>query len=239
MTALVSVYTPEGFVMGADGLRMDANGADVTDAAQKIFPIAHPNLIGHHAWAGTTSLLFLGKPQFNFSEESQDLMKELSNTPVTSLSDYVSRLGAALYQRLLASAGPVIPNIRTATENVVVRGVFAGYVDGGAGRVQILFPHQNGVLSPPRLTEVSEAGALSGFCIVSGSKLIWNEMKSRGISEPTSLVEAAHLIYSYIHLCADKRHEYPDCKNIGGHIHIVASTSEKTWWMESPRDHST
>ncbi|HWF13841.1 MAG TPA: hypothetical protein VG272_08915, partial [Candidatus Acidoferrales bacterium] len=87
MTAIVSVYTPEGFVVGADGLRVDANGVDVTDTAVKIFPIIHPDLIGVHAWAGTTYLFSLGRPLFSFSEEADSLMKELSNAPVQSLSD--------------------------------------------------------------------------------------------------------------------------------------------------------
>ena len=57
MTAIAAVYTPEGFVIAADGLRRDGETLEpVSDCAQKIFWGAHPNFVFAYAWTGTVGL---------------------------------------------------------------------------------------------------------------------------------------------------------------------------------------
>jgi hypothetical protein len=49
MTVIARAYTPEGFVVGADGLRVDATtGQDITYAAQKVFAIRHSDFYSIH-----------------------------------------------------------------------------------------------------------------------------------------------------------------------------------------------
>ena len=233
MTAIACAYTPEGFVVGADGLRTDARtGQEVTNDAQKIFPISHPNFRGIHAWAGSSWLFSLDGCPFIFSEEVQHLMKDSSRVAIDSVSDYVMNLGSGIYQRLLTfNCGAVIRDTKLASKNEIARGLFVGYVGSRAWRVQISFPYQNGLLLPPVLAEICENPP--NFCIFSGSALSWRDLQPH-VSEPQSLEEAAELVRTYIQFCADKRHEYGDCKNIGGHIHIAAITPEKTGWIDQP-----
>jgi hypothetical protein len=235
MTAIAYVYTSEGFVVGADGLRVDAStNRDVTHTAQKIFLIKHPNFSGIQAWAGASRLFSLGGEPFIFSEESEHLMNNLSQISVNSLADYATHLASEIYQRLLAYNGPVIRNTSLVSKDQVARGLLVGSINGRVESAQIMFPHQNGFLLPPVLREVSEAPTT--FCIFSGSALVWSDLQRSNVSPPTSLAEGTHLIRTYIQRCADKRYEYVDCRNIGGHIHIAAITSQRTWWLDPPHD---
>jgi hypothetical protein len=172
---------------------------------------------------------------FIFSEESQQVMNDLSKTAINGLADYASRLASGIYQRLFAYTGATIPNTSLISKDLVARGLLIGSVAGRVESAQIVFPHQNGVLLPPVLREVREAP--TEFCIFSGSALVWNDLQSR-FSAPRSLSEAANLVRIYIQRCADMRHDYADCQNIGGHIHIAFVTADKTGWINPPRDNA-
>ena len=52
MTAIAVVFTPEDFVIGADGLRQTTHRSVVTDKAQKIFGFQTDKLILAYAWCG-------------------------------------------------------------------------------------------------------------------------------------------------------------------------------------------
>jgi hypothetical protein len=177
----------------------------------------------------------LGTNPFVVAEEVQSAIKELSEHPITSLAAYVANIGSLIYQRLLVyNRGTALLNPSLASKNnEMFRGMFVGYLKGRAWMIQINFPHDNGELLPPVLGKICEAP--NEFCMFSGSKLVWFDVRAT-IFEPNSLVEAAELVQRYVQLCVNKRYEYEDCKNMGGHIHIVAITPEKFSWIVPPTE---
>jgi hypothetical protein len=59
MTAIASVYTPDGFVIGADGRRVNPDGRVESDDTRKIFGYSAANIRAVGAWSG--SLTFEGR----------------------------------------------------------------------------------------------------------------------------------------------------------------------------------
>lgn len=236
MTVIACAYTSEGFVIGADGLRVDPRtGQDVTSTAQKIFSIAHPDFHGVHAWAGASWLFSLGKEPFVVSEEARSAIKEFSGSPMPSLIAYVTRIGIRIYKRLLAynhGTKWLNPDL-VSQNNEIFGGMFVGYIDDRAWMVQISFPCINGTLLPPILNKVCEAP--TEFIMFSASKSAWDDMQHT-TSAPESLVEAAEVVRKYVQLCIDKRYEYEDCKNMGGYIHMAAVAPEKFYWVIPPKE---
>ena len=85
-TAIVSTYTSEGFVIGADGLRREARTNKVATGALKLyFTETASGYIGY-AWAGTTSI-FADADSFDFIQESQLIAKVLIPLKVGGDSD--------------------------------------------------------------------------------------------------------------------------------------------------------
>jgi hypothetical protein len=179
MTVIACAYTPEGFVVGADGLRVDATThQDITHTAQKIFPVRHSDFYGIHAWAGATWLFSLGSGPFVAAEEAQSAINELSERPITSLATYVADIGSLIYDRLVAyNRGTKLlnPNV-VSKNNEIFCGMFVGYLRGHAWMIQISFPHENGVLLPPVLNKICEAP--NEFCMFSASKLVWFDIQA-------------------------------------------------------------
>jgi hypothetical protein len=234
MTAIVSTYVPEqGFVIGADGLRTDANSGEiVTENATKIFSIAGNGVQLAYAWAGASSLWF-GEREFNFLKESENIRKELSVYKPESIDDYAQEFAVRMHQELravclpdgrLSLSGSVLPN------EDIAHVLLVGYYNGKPYRTGVRFSHKNLFLQAPFRDEIIESP--STFHVFSGSDVILQ--KSQPLGEPNSLEEAANLIQRYIQSCVDNRDNFSDCSTIGGHVHVATLTAERFEWAISP-----
>jgi hypothetical protein len=233
MTAIACAYTPEGFVIAADGLRVDPNtGRDVTTIAQKIFPVAHVDFHGAYAWAGATNLFSPDRAPFVVVDETVKAINELSEFTTRSATEYITRIGSGIYDRLVAyNRGARINSNLLTKDGELFRGIFVGYIDSRAWLIQIGFPVRCDALLPPVVDRVCESP--HEFCVFSGSELVWNDVQSF-MSEPSSTGEAANLVRGYIQACSAKRNAYGDCKNVGGHIHIAVVTPNGFHWDVPP-----
>ena len=234
MTTIASAYTSEGFVVGADGMQVSGKtGETLTDNLQKIFIIDHPKVRGVHAWVGAMRLFSSVGSDFDFSAETQKIIKGLATTEFARLSDFVTCIGKELYGKL--AAGRKSLDAAILQKNSVAGGLFVAYINKRAERVHLVFPHENGLLSPPFLQEVSEAP--KDFFRVGGSDRVWNDLGQ--VSPPSSQAEAVDLVRKYIQLCVDKSEEYPECKGTGGKIRIAAVTPDTVEWINLPHQPPT
>src|ERR1700730_9638601 len=76
MSAIVWVYTPEGFVVGADGRRKDLVGHIGTDSAQKIFFFETSNTRGAFTWNGCTEIS-TSSSYFDFKDLTSSILKDI------------------------------------------------------------------------------------------------------------------------------------------------------------------
>ena|ERR1700683_5503680 len=57
MTAIISVFTTDGFVIGADGRSLDSNRNIVSECSQKLFAFRRAHVSVVYAWCGTTHVM--------------------------------------------------------------------------------------------------------------------------------------------------------------------------------------
>jgi hypothetical protein len=234
MTAIVSSYSPEGFAVGADGLRRDRNtGVEVTDKARKIFAIGHDEFIGVHAWSGSISLFYGdGRQPFNFLDHAQAIAQDMSSIAVNSASDYALKFSQDLYNRLAAYDSGASSKADAFHTKEVVRALFVGYAKGVPSTVTVSLRHENGAFLEPVLIQVCEEPY--DLSLFSGSVKVWEELPPT-IEIPKDIKEATNKVRNYIQACIDKRNHYPDCADIGGHIHIASVTPYKFEWVDPPQ----
>lgn len=228
MTAIVSSYLPEGFVIGADGLRQDLRDV-VTGHAQKIFPIEQTGMTCAYAWAGHSRICYTDRPHFDFSEQSQLVIADLVKTGVWSLEEYAERFARAFNDRLLRHNGVFQIPGRGPRGNGIARILFVGYASGGAARVEFSFSCEKGITR----AQMSDAKLAFGdfeFKVFSGSPIVLDGTNLEGC---VSLNGCGEAIQQYIQRCSDNKVD-PYCRDIGGHIHIATVTPEKFEWIIPP-----
>jgi hypothetical protein len=230
MTAIVSTYVLEqGFVIGSDGLRIDANSQHpITNQAKKIFLIEADGVRLAYGWAGATRLLFGDGTHFDFIDESAkiaDLM--LVNRP-ESIEAFTDNFALEMCRQLrlrISLDGRLSENASALPKKEIAKVLFVGYYNGKPYRTGASFLHTASYLQAPYRHEIIEAPTRD-FNIFNGSADTWEEFKTFA-AQPESLEEASTLIRKYIQACIDNQDKYEDCKGIGGHIHIMSLTPEK------------
>jgi len=240
-TAIVWTYIPEGFVIGADGLRREQRTGDVVDwQARKIFSVENEGVLLAYAWAGAVHLLDTENwPAFSFLVASAEAGAVLKVGH--GFADYVQRFCGEIAKTLNRAKRsgklaeyPVVT--RTAWGlSLMAECLFVGYFRGEPCMARVQFSHANQVLINPELVEavVGARSVATDFRIFSGSEQIYAEIKPT-LLEPQSLQDAANLVRGYIQKCSDNRDRLSDCKDIGGHIHIAAVTMQKFEWIAAP-----
>jgi hypothetical protein len=227
MTALVSQFTPNGFVIGADSLRCDMHGKVVTDDAVKLYSTNHPGFAAAYGFTGCTAIECAGqRPMLNILEVANHVAADLARVPCDGPEEYVEDFCQDLAYRIAdASIGVVLPS-----QSEFMRAMFVGYHQHRPVRLQVVFPTVNGVLQVPRLTELIEAPG--AFCIASGSRVVWSDL-SQVAFQPETLQEAVDFVRAYIVRCIENTSD-PDCAIIGGHPQIATVTEQGFDWISRP-----
>jgi hypothetical protein len=232
MTVIASAYSPEGFVIAADGRRRNEGDLSriVTDKAQKIFFGSHPQLSFAYAWAGRTSFDLPSGLRFSFLTETHNCITALAECKTaTTFIGYISVLSELLVSRLLEANNYVMPLNGSNLNQEMVRLVMVGYFEGKAMRSQIRFNHKDGWLQP-EIFDITENPL--DFNIFSGSELVFKEL---AFEEPPNSVSDAHkMVERYIRRCVEASGVLPDCKDYGGHIHIASVTPNGQSWIIPP-----
>jgi hypothetical protein len=208
MTALVSTYTEEGFIAGADSLRLDLRGQVVTESATKLFATEHRDFMGAYGWAGTTGLEYIdGRPALNVLDCACRITTELRQCQFSSAQEFVEDFCQRLTDFIArASLGIALPDPKSGTE--FLRGMFVGYHRNRPFLLQTAFSVSNGYLQSPQLTQLVEAP--NDFCIASGSAVVWDELRQEGVSQPSALAEGTTLVKDYVARCI-KNDTDPHC----------------------------
>jgi hypothetical protein len=240
-TAIVSAYTPEGFIIGADGMRRDQRtGAIKTLQARKIFFIQHNDLVLAYGWSGATHILdSRNEPVFSFPKESEEISNVLLPTKDDSFADYAKDLFGEVLSRLMEaqqsgkiSAYPTGQKLEWGEEKIA-GALLIGYFRGRPCRAIVEFSHVQQRLLRPTMREIQDGNVPVDFNIYSGSKDTYKEVEPTHFM-PEFLADAEKLIYEYIGACISNQSRFEDCADIGGHIHMAQITPKGCQWIIPP-----
>jgi hypothetical protein len=235
MTAIVSTYVPgEGFVVGADGLRTDAQTrVTVTDKARKIFFIKGEGIRLIYAWAGATSLLGGCGLEFNILAESAVIGAHLAANKPESIDGFVQQFAVRMYKKLKTIClpnGQLSNNPAIFPSQTIARVLFVGYYDEKPYQTALRFSHKDAVLQSPFMEDLIESP--DDFNVFSGSAVVLEQLQP--MEAPETLDDAAELIQKYLQTCIDNRANYVDCSSFGGNVQIATVTSQDFTWVIPP-----
>ncbi len=228
MTALATQCTKEGFAIGADSLRMDIHGRVVTERAVKIYETGHPDFAGAYGFAGITGFEFGdGRPLLDVLESARAIAAGLLAETLGGAEEYADRFCNTLAANIQAGCtGAAIPH------NFKLRAMFVGYSRGQGAYIGVGFPFVNGHLLRPVL-EDSLANPVHRYCILSGSKIVLDEVNEQ-VGGPETLEEAKEWVRNYITRCIDNTSD-PYCKNVGGKAQVATVTLDRGFkWVVTP-----
>jgi len=245
MTAIVAVYTTEGFVLGSDG-RGSWNGTPLTtgtlaisptDDAQKIFSVSTPTCKLAYAVAG-----FVYNDTGTFS-----MLRECESQSMASLRaglicyDYVNDFGKKLQRRITKAIqdGEVEPfhrrdGVSDEESYTVCRITFAGYMDDQpcfkCARIRLSrdggrLVHEVESVNIVNGNSVARGGAIAPQLAVRGDARF--SAYSIGLNTPpTDLATAFTYARAYIECCSDPQAGSVDpiCNIIGGRVQIAKIT---------------
>jgi hypothetical protein len=256
-TAIFSAFTPDGFLVAADGRASRSRDHTIaSDTQQKIFELRDQ--------AGVLACSFKGSVVLSPTEDSDEVAldlrtecieaaKHLAGRGSKSLYGYAARLSKAVNAKIEAAktsgaidkldSGPV--HIPGETGDTIARFWLAGYYHGRACRAHIRFSHIEQKLNEPTIeTPPTKGEWFSGSSVV--SKLLFetdDERFSRyRVKEPTDMlqmirrgrgfVEAHSNAPSILQVEEWSELERMICTGIGGHIHMAIVDLNGFRWIE-------
>jgi hypothetical protein len=244
-TAIVRIYTEEGFVIAADGRQVREDGLPFNDGAQKIFPLCDERGSLAYAICGTTLMTSdddTNEPVWDLAAEMAHAIKSLSGRKSKNLFGYATRLSRPINRHLKeAKQNGNIAKYPTETDmidhdgSMIAEALIDGYYNGVPSRVSIKLYHRSQQLAEP---EVFRDSIPTGSYVIHGSKLISESFRNPAdrrfadygqlawTNSPVTLSEAIKVSEGYIRACSSPEAIQMDakCAGIGGHIHIATIT---------------
>jgi hypothetical protein len=225
-TAIVRVYTSEGFAIGADGRKYDLETKESFDSTRKIFWIKEPDRILVYALAGTVEFTAegTGKVLFSYNAAIGNAVQELAEQRHKSLWHYAD----AMKELLVDAASP----FEEEAQPTLI--YLDGYYEGRPKRAHIRFFHDG-----EQVPEVSANVLEHGFPTGCGTEEIikalnerdWRLAKYRTPSwevrnESRTLSNAIEVAKTWLwaHRSKEALEIDPLCAAIGGDLHICTIT---------------
>lgn len=228
MTAIAVVSMPEGFLIGADGLRQTTNRSVVTDKAQKVFGFQTDKITLAYAWCG--QIVFWNEDDrtqifFDFEAVTKPALT-LASLMALDISSFAESLRLTFLTLLTESNQTYSGWIASANAGSMARMLAVGYFSDEPFVLEIKVRQANSlpVVSVHRLVPSNDLRAFSGHPSVTADETLKRT--------PHSVEDATNLIHEYIQRCADS----PECKDIGGRTHVALVSPDSVSWITPPED---
>jgi hypothetical protein len=233
MTAIAYIYTPEGFVIGADGRQSTEEMGTLyveSDSVTKISFFNSGNVHGAYAWTGPTRFQW-GASVFDLKEASLKVAFDLKEMTFDSLEEFTTEFGLSVHEEFKSWLNSTGAEFGDLSNPEMAKAILVGYESGKPAVTTVYFPIENGEWKNPRLGKVPEL--TRELKVLTGHEAAFREMTANGqIQDCSTLSEGKSLIYDYIAACASA--PIIGHNTIGGHIHVAAITSADSGWMILP-----
>jgi hypothetical protein len=262
-TAIVILYTTEGFAFAADGLQCKDDGTPINREAQKIFCVTGLGRSLASAFAGTVVIGDENSPEriFDFVSESANVTESLASVNFFGIQKYSEEVARRIADKLAESVADAkakglkieYPNDPAFTYegekgSTIARIFTAGYYRGNPKWMQTRFFHTKQQLEQPTVeTRVISPGNSMGY----GSKIIANLLYNtedprfaiyRTVRvnrvEEITMEQAIELASQYIMAQSSPLAKELDpavCRLIGEKLHVAKLTKrEGLKWVVAP-----
>lgn len=239
-TAIARIYTPEGFVVAADGRKIQSDtGAVISDSTQKIFGVEQHGRRFAYAFAGAVQLTGVDGETilFDFLSAVPEALEQLTTERHKSLWHYADSLGEILSDSL-ERAKEVGDGLDPSTEGSETHIFLDGYYEGHPKRVSLRCSHH--VHEQSKL-EPSSNELYPGQPIGYGSEIVLKLLADRdprfaaycispkdphNVTLPEAISIAENQVRAHFEPEAI-RLDGKTCSTTGGNIHIATVTFAK------------
>jgi hypothetical protein len=231
MTAIVSAFTPDGFVIGADGRSLGKNRKVICDCSQKIFNFNHQHANVVYAWCGETHVM----------NESNEILYDLNTITSKALRSALQIADRDWFIFLQQCCEGILDNIvktsvvRKLTNSASMpnearaRMLLNGYFD------DVPFTAEIHIRDTDRIRVRAENVYMP---IPTPMRNLFSGCREQNAKYanalPTTASEALKLVSDYIQGCIDNPN--PDCFIVGGHRHMAHLDSDGFSWVEEPEN---
>jgi len=226
MTAIAVVSMPEGFVIGADGLRQTTQQSIVTDKAQKIFDFQTEKITLAYAWCG--QIVFWNEDDheqifFDFGGTTKPIL-HLASLMASDLSGFIETLRMTFLTQLMRSNQTNPGWIGSANAGSMARMLAVGYFNHDPFLLEIKVEQVNllPLVTAHQFMPSTDLRAFSGHPSVAAD----DELKRI----PNTVEDARNLVHEYIQRCADSI----ECTGIGGRTHVALVSADSFRWIDAP-----
>lgn len=232
MTAVVSVLTSKGFIVGADGRESDPKGNVLSESITKIFKTEAGNVVAVYSWAEVVRVRSFFQ-YFDLRTISGDAARALEKREYSTLSEYALAFAGYVFDLLSVWVANYRPDLTQVGPSFACL-FMVGYVGGEPQTATIRFPFRDGRIQNP-VVLMALSDPVDSLNLFVGSKTIYSKMRTDGLlAIPATANEAARLVTTYLETCIACNESVDDCRNIGGHIHVARLTPEKADWLIAP-----
>ncbi|HKW35447.1 MAG TPA: hypothetical protein VJN92_20720 [Candidatus Acidoferrum sp.] len=246
-TALVLIFTQQGFVFAADGLELDTFGKARDRSSRKIFPLRREVAF---SCAGFRSVRN-GKTKFELPRTVCEAFEQAAKSFSGDFKKLAEEMGARVRAELVELKEQKIIESYPKNEYAdwFARILLAGFFDGKPNAAQLSFCCLEGaVVCQLEIRDVPGSFAYAGpetvwTALVHNSdakvapyrKEAFDKMgHSLDALDGPNLEEATLVAQNYVRACSDPavHKAYPECKAIGGNMQSATITLEKGFfWM--------
>jgi hypothetical protein len=241
-TAIVSIYTPEGFVIAADGreLQMETKTV-VNDSVQKIHPVSHPQGELAYSFAGTDKITPRGSGEvmFDFIHETLQATDVLAARRYKSLWHYAEALRDILWP-LPEQARQALSTFESSPQETMI--FLEGYHDGRPKRVRLTF--FNDGLQEPEVSADFKSGTVLGVIpekvanildrVTGHGPLAAYRARLNGIETMSEAIKTSQKVVAALK-DPEALQIDPRCEGIGGHVHVCKITfTDGFQWIIKP-----
>jgi hypothetical protein len=234
-TAISRVYTPEGFVIAADGRSLNKRGEKLSDSVRKIFGVEHPNRQLAFTACGDAGVTDLqGNVSFEYASEAVRVMDELSDSCPNSLWHFAVEVMDKLLPRIVGAkeAYKIFPDGYHVIESETV--IFIdGYYNGDPDTARVRFRHYGAVgretkgdVSTEMFRGEYECGSPRMIGMLQLEDAALAAFRPSHKKDNMALQEAITVAHNRVRAQRDPIAVELDqvCRGIGGHIHIATVT---------------
>ena len=220
MTAIALVAMPEGFIIGADGLRRHTSTAVVSTEGQKVFGFTNEQITLAYAWCGTTVLIDKINEEYVFFNFSAETAESLKGATGGDLTIYMRSFCSTLRDRLVSANLPSSEDdwsmgyFGKQTPRMIVCGYFNK--QSFLAKIEVVWNDGGMALSLAWLTPEKKLRAFTG-----GTK-----STDKLTRLPIDIGDARSLV-----------HEFIDCnrgETVGGKIHVALVSPDSFSWLDPP-----
>ena len=227
MTAIASVFTSEGFVIGADGRSLGKDQKIACDFSQKIFNFKKRHINVVFAWCGETNVINeMNEMLYDLKTITFDALNLAVQTASRNFPLFVQLCCEGILDSIIKS--PIVKRVTdsdSAPMESRARMLLNGYFDHEPFTAEFYIREADRIrVQAARILMPPPSPTRNFF---SGCK----EQNERFANVlPTTAEGALKLVSDYIQACIDN----PDCFIVGGRRHIAYLDSDSFYWIDKP-----